>query len=61
MGYMVDHNRSQFRLFRVSLADRITLFWGIGLAFHYFGAFHGSGEDLAQQEYDKLKRERGPK
>jgi hypothetical protein len=36
----------------------ITLFWGIGLAFHYFGAYHGSGKDLTQQEYEKLKRER---
>jgi len=32
--------------------------WGIGLAFNYFDAYHGSQEDIAQQEYEKLKRER---
>ena len=36
----------------------IMIVWGIGLAFNYFNAYHGSGEDLAQQEYEKLKRER---
>jgi hypothetical protein len=36
----------------------IMLVWGIGLGLNYFNAFHGSGEDLAQQEYEKLKRER---
>jgi len=36
----------------------ITLTWGIGLAFNYFNAYHGSGEDLAHEEYEKLKRDR---
>ncbi len=39
----------------------VTLGWGIGLAFNYFYAYHGSTEDLTQQEYEKLKRERGIK
>ncbi len=39
----------------------VSLGWGIGLAFNYFSAYHGSGEDLTQQEYEKLKRERGIK
>lgn len=37
----------------------IMLGWGIGLAFQYFKAYNGDKEDLAQQEYEKLKRERG--
>jgi len=37
------------------------LVWGIGLGFNYFNAFHGSGENLTQQEYEKLKREKGLK
>ena len=39
----------------------VTLGWGIGLAFNYFDAYEGSGKDLAQQEYEKLKQERGIK
>jgi hypothetical protein len=39
----------------------VMLGWGIGLAFNYFDAYHGSGEELTQQEYEKLKRERGIK
>jgi hypothetical protein len=37
----------------------VMLGWGIGLAFNYFDAYHGSKEDIAQQEYEKLKKERG--
>ncbi|CAN5299718.1 hypothetical protein BH11BAC6_BH11BAC6_02590 [soil metagenome] len=33
--------------------------WGIGLAFNYFDAYHGSKDDMAQEEYEKLKREKG--
>ena len=32
--------------------------WGIGMAFSYFDAYHGDKSTLAQQEYDKLKREK---
>ena len=34
----------------------VMLFWGIGLAFQYFKAYHGNTSDLAEQEYEKLKR-----
>ena len=37
----------------------IMLGWGIGLAFQFFKAYNGDKEDLAQQEYDRLKREKG--
>src|SRR5690242_20194753 len=37
----------------------VMLGWGIGLAFNYFDAYHGSHEEMTQQEYEKLKRERG--
>ena len=30
--------------------------WGIGIAFQYFHAYHNSGVNSTQQEYDKLKR-----
>jgi len=32
--------------------------WGLGLGFQYFNAYTGSGEDLTQQEYEKLKKEK---
>jgi hypothetical protein len=32
-----------------------TLGWGIGLAFHYFEAYHSKNK-LVQKEYEKLKR-----
>jgi hypothetical protein len=35
----------------------VSLGWGIGIAFHYFDAYHKSGETLEQREYDKLKQE----
>lgn len=31
--------------------------WGIGVAFGYFDAFHGDKNSMAEQEYEKLKRE----
>ena len=34
----------------------IMLGWGIGIAFQYFGAYQGSKSDLAEEEYQKLKR-----
>lgn len=36
----------------------VMLGWGIGLAFKYFRAYQGSRNDLAQQEYDRLKEQR---
>jgi hypothetical protein len=32
--------------------------WGIGVAFHYFRAYHGNGLGAAQQEYEKLKNQK---
>jgi hypothetical protein len=37
----------------------VMLGWGIGLAFQYFKAYNGDKETLAQQEYEKLKKEKG--
>jgi hypothetical protein len=37
----------------------VMLGWGIGIAFQYFDAYHGSKQELEQQEYEKLKREKG--
>lgn len=34
----------------------VTLGWGIGVAFNYFDAYHRSGSNLEEREYDKLKR-----
>lgn len=34
----------------------IMLGWGIGLAFQYFNAYSGNKQDMALQEYEKLKR-----
>ena len=39
----------------------IMLTWGFALAYNYFGAYHGSKEDITQQEYEKLKKEREPR
>ncbi len=36
----------------------VMLGWGIGIAFQYFDAYHGSKQDLEQQEYEKLKKEK---
>jgi hypothetical protein len=30
--------------------------WGIGLAFHYFGVYHGDAVFSAEKEYQKLKK-----
>jgi len=29
--------------------------WGLGLAFQYFNAFHGNGEEAIEREYNRLK------
>ena len=31
--------------------------WGIGLAFHYFGAYHGNDIFSVEKEYERLKRQ----
>lgn len=36
----------------------VTLGWGIGLAFDYFDSYHNEKSDLAEREYEKLKKER---
>lgn len=38
----------------------VTFGWGIGIAAHYFGAFHGTAytERVAEREYRRLKGER---
>jgi hypothetical protein len=35
----------------------VMLGWGIGIAFQFFDAYGGSKQDLAEREYDKLKRQ----
>ena len=35
-----------------------TAGWGIGLAFDYFDSYHGDKNTMAQNEYDKLKKEK---
>jgi hypothetical protein len=35
----------------------VMLGWGIALGFQYFNAYNGDRTDLAEQEYEKLKRE----
>ena len=35
-----------------------TLGWGIGLAFNYFEAYHVSGMNAIQKEYEKLLNEK---
>ncbi|RFM30561.1 2TM domain-containing protein [Deminuibacter soli] len=37
----------------------VMLGWGIGLAFQYFNAYNGNHNDLAQEEYERLRREKG--
>ncbi|TND09112.1 MAG: hypothetical protein FD123_1515 [Bacteroidetes bacterium] len=32
-----------------------TLGWGIGLMFNYYNAYHGSGIDAIDKEFEKLK------
>ncbi len=34
----------------------VMLGWGLGIAFQYFEAYNGNKQDLAEQEYEKLKR-----
>lgn len=33
----------------------VMLGWGLGIAFHYFKAYQGSKDELAIQEYERLK------
>ncbi|TDO26743.1 2TM domain-containing protein [Sediminibacterium goheungense] len=33
--------------------------WGVGLAFHYFSAYHGNKFLTAADEYEKLKNKKG--
>jgi len=35
----------------------IMLAWGLRLAIRYYEAYHGTESDLAEREYEKLKRE----
>ena len=34
----------------------VMLGWGIGLANQYYDAYHGHKSDMAEREYEKLKR-----
>jgi hypothetical protein len=38
----------------------VTLLWGIGIASHYFGVFHGPAytDRMAEREYQRLKEGR---
>jgi hypothetical protein len=33
--------------------------WGIGLAMQYYEAYHSDKSDMAEREYEKLKRREG--
>lgn len=35
----------------------IMLGWGLGLGYQYFEAYNGNRQDLAEQEYKKLKNQ----
>ena len=34
----------------------VSLAWGIGIVMQYFEAYNGSQKDMAEREYEKLKR-----
>ncbi len=34
----------------------VMLAWGLGLAMQYYEAYHSSQSDLAEREYERLKR-----
>jgi hypothetical protein len=36
----------------------VSIFWGLGIVFEYFKLYGYSEEDLAEKEYEKLKREK---
>lgn len=36
----------------------VSLFWGIGIILRYFEAYHGTQNDIAEREYEKLKKEK---
>lgn len=35
----------------------VMLGWGIALGFQYFNAYNGNARDLAEEEYEKLKKQ----
>ncbi|MBW0177238.1 2TM domain-containing protein [Sediminibacterium sp.] len=35
----------------------VMLGWGIALGFQYFNAYNGNTRDLAEEEYEKLKKQ----
>ncbi len=35
----------------------VTLGWGLGIAFQYFDAYYGNRQDMAIEEFKKLKEE----
>jgi len=35
----------------------VMLGWGIALGFQYFNAYNGSTRDLAEEEYERLKKQ----
>jgi 2TM domain len=35
-----------------------ALAWGLFIAFHYFNTYHGSSEEIVQEEYEKLLKEK---
>ena len=35
----------------------VMMGWGLGLAFQYFEAYHGTKQDMEEQENERLKRE----
>ena len=37
----------------------VMLGWGIGLAMQYYEAYHSDKSDMAEREYEKLKRKEG--
>ncbi len=37
----------------------VMLGWCLGLGFQYFKAYNGDKQDLAEQEYERLKKEKG--
>ncbi|MEO8146250.1 MAG: 2TM domain-containing protein [Bacteroidia bacterium] len=59
--YFFSHRWSWYGHWGIPWPAWVTLFWGIGLAFNYIDAYHGSETELAEREYEKLKQEREKK
>lgn len=36
----------------------VMLFWGVGILLQYVKAYHGDKSDMAEREYEKLKRKK---